>query len=162
MTPESFIAKLEKDFNDEKQFIELIRPMDSDDKEKLAEIMNLLLAYPGSASLLQSAMDRGITDMGETLKFLRTNLQGGAELESPQQAESAMKGLSKILSPEQMARALHRAVGQYSNEDGPSHVQVYSPLSDRSITLEMEILRSCSVQQIQRLLGPLFQAGEES
>ena len=75
---ESFMADLEEEFNDTNKFIELLRPMDSDSKEKLAEIMKLLLTYPGSASLLQSAMDRGITDMGETLKFLRTNLQGGA------------------------------------------------------------------------------------
>ena len=75
---ESFMADLEEEFNDTNKFIELLRPMDSDSKEKLAEIMKLLLANSGSASLLQSAMDRGVSDMGEALNFLRNNLQGGA------------------------------------------------------------------------------------
>jgi len=50
---ESFLADLEEEFNDTNKFIELLRPMDSDSKEKLAEIMKLLLTYPGSASLHQ-------------------------------------------------------------------------------------------------------------
>ena len=58
---------------------------------------------------------------------------------------------------EQMAQALHNAVGRYSNEGGPSHVEVCS--EDRSITLEMEILRPCSVNEIQDLLMPLYQGG---
>ena len=57
---------------------------------------------------------------------------------------------------EQMAQALHKAVGRYADEGGPSYVEVCSPLEDRSITLEMEILRPCSVHEIQDLLMPLF------
>ncbi len=57
---------------------------------------------------------------------------------------------------EQMAQALHEAVGQYSDEGGPTHVEVCSPLDERSILFEMEILRPCSVHEIQDLLSPLF------
>ncbi len=63
----------------------------------------------------------------------------------------------KMPELEQMAQALHEAVGQYSNEGGPSYVEVCS--EDRSITLEMEILRPCSVHEIQDLLMPLYQGG---
>ena len=56
---------------------------------------------------------------------------------------------------EQMAQALYDAVGRYPNEGGPSHVEAC--LEDRSITLEMEILRPCSVHEIQDLLMPLYQ-----
>ena len=64
---------------------------------------------------------------------------------------------AKIPELEQMAQALHDAVGRYSDEGGPSHVEVCS--EDRSITLEMEILRPCSAHQIQDLLAPLFEGG---
>ncbi len=61
---------------------------------------------------------------------------------------------------EQMAHALHNAVGQYSDEGGPSHVEVCSPLDGRCIMFEMEILRPCSVHDIQDLLIPLFEGGQ--
>ncbi len=66
---------------------------------------------------------------------------------------------AKMPKIEQMAQALHNAVGRYSDEGGPSHVEVCSPVEDRSITFEMEILRPCSVHEIQQLLMPLYQGG---
>ncbi len=60
---------------------------------------------------------------------------------------------------EQMAQALYDAVCRYSDEGGPTHVEVCSPVEDRSITFEMEILRPCSVHEIQDLLMPLYQGG---
>ena len=63
---------------------------------------------------------------------------------------------AKMPELEQMAQALHNAVGQYSDEDGPTHVEVCSPLDERSVMFEMEILRPCSVHEIQDLLMPLF------
>ncbi len=64
---------------------------------------------------------------------------------------------AKMPKIEQMAQALHNAVGRYSDEGGPTHVEVCSPLEARSITFEMEILRPCSVHEIQDLLTPLYQ-----
>ncbi len=61
-------------------------------------------------------------------------------------------------SRRQMARALHDAVGQYSDECGPTHVQAWS--GDRSLMLEVENLRTCSVDDIQDLLKPLFENGQ--
>lgn len=56
---------------------------------------------------------------------------------------------------EQMAQALHDAVGRYSDEGG--HVQVCA--DGCSLNLELDNLRSCSVDQIQDLLRPLYQGG---
>ncbi len=64
---------------------------------------------------------------------------------------------AKMPELEQIAQSLHDAVGRNSDEGGPTHVEVCS--EDRSITLEMEILRPCSVHEIQDLLMPLYQGG---
>ncbi len=64
---------------------------------------------------------------------------------------------AKMPELDQMAQSLHDAVGRYSDEGGPTHVEVCS--EDRSITLEMEILRPCSIHEIQQLLSPLYQGG---
>ena len=72
---------------------------------------------------------------------------------------AALLPQGKMPKIEQMAQALHNAVGRYSNEGGPSHVEVCSPVEDHSITFEMEILRPCSVDEIQQLLMPLYLGG---
>ena len=72
-------------------------------------------------------------------------------------AASGAAFLPRTPELEQMAQSLHDAVGRYSDEGGPTHVEVCS--EDRSITLEMEILRPCSVHEIQQLLSPLYQGG---
>ena len=56
---------------------------------------------------------------------------------------------------EQMAQALHDAVGRYSDEGG--HVQVCA--DGCSLNLDVDNLRSCSVDEIQQLLSPLYQGG---
>ena len=71
----------------------------------------------------------------------------------------AVKGSNETLTLEQMAHALHKAVSPYADGGGPNHVQVCSPLTNRSVVFEMEILRSCSVEQIHDLLKPFFERG---
>ncbi len=75
-------------------------------------------------------------------------------------AASGAAFLPRTPELEQMAQSLHDAVGQYSDEDGPTHVEVCSPLDGRSIMFEMEILQPCSVHEIQDLLMPLFEGGQ--
>ncbi len=55
----------------------------------------------------------------------------------------------------EMASALHDAVAQFTDTDPPTHVQVCA--DGRSLNLEMEGLRGCSVVEILEQLGPLFE-----
>ncbi len=59
----------------------------------------------------------------------------------------------------EMAKALHDAIGQFTDENLPSHVQVCA--DGRSLQLEIEPLRDCSVDEIQDLLQPLFDPSED-
>ncbi len=69
-----------------------------------------------------------------------------------------MKKATKPPSLDQMAGTLHGIVHRCSDKDAPIHVTVWSPLGDRYLRYEMKMLRSCSVDHIQRLLMPLYEA----
>ena len=62
--------------------------------------------------------------------------------------------LARRSKREEMAKALHEAVGQFNEETCPSHVQVCN--DGRSLNLAMEVLRDSSVEEIEELLLPLF------
>ena len=66
---------------------------------------------------------------------------------------------AEISELEQMAHALHEAVGRYSDQNAPTHVKAYSPLTGHSLMFAMDCLRDCSVDEIQDLLMPLYQGG---
>ncbi len=55
----------------------------------------------------------------------------------------------------EMASALHDAIGQFTDENLPSHVQVCA--DGRSLELEIEPLRDCSVDVILEQLRPLYE-----
>ncbi len=61
----------------------------------------------------------------------------------------------KSSSIEEMASALHDVIGQFTDENLPSHVQVCA--DGRSLNLEIEPLRGCSVDEIQHVLRPLYE-----
>ena len=63
----------------------------------------------------------------------------------------------KSFSLKEMASDLHNAIGQFTDENLPSHVQVCA--DSRSLELEIESLRDCYVDEIQQLLRPLYQGG---
>ena len=63
----------------------------------------------------------------------------------------------KSSSLEEMASALHDVIGQFTDENLPSHVQVYA--DGRSLKLEIEPLLDCSVDEIENLLRPLLEGG---
>ncbi len=62
------------------------------------------------------------------------------------------------VSLEDMSRALHEAVGRYSDQNAPFHFEKLTPNTLRSTSLDfaMERLRHSSVDEIQCLLKPLF------
>ncbi len=61
----------------------------------------------------------------------------------------------KSSSLKEMASALHDAIGQFTDENLPSHVQVCA--DGRSLELEIEPLRDCSVDEILEKLRPLYE-----
>ena len=101
--------------------------------------------------MTDKVQDKKITDIRTRRNFL-----SGAAGAIVTGAAVLPQSQVKLPELEQMAQALHDAVGRYSDEGGPTHVEVCSPLDDRSIMFEMEILRPCSVHEIQDLLMPLF------
>ncbi len=77
----------------------------------------------------------------------------GAAVPLPQEA---VEGLNKSMSLEQMAHALHDAVGRYSDQNASYHLGP-CPLDDKHpLIYSMERLRDCSVDDIQHLLKPLY------
>ncbi len=64
----------------------------------------------------------------------------------------------KSSSIDEMASALHDAIGQFTDENLPSHVQVCA--DGRSLKLEIEPLRDCSVDEIRKQLMALYEPSE--
>ncbi len=60
----------------------------------------------------------------------------------------------KSSSLTKMASDLHDAIGQFTDDNLPSHVQVCA--DGRSLNLEVEPLRDCSVDEIENRLQALF------
>ena len=61
----------------------------------------------------------------------------------------------KSSSLNEMASELHDVIGQFTDENLPSHVQVCA--DGRSLNLEIEPLRDCSVDEILEQLRPLYE-----
>ncbi len=61
----------------------------------------------------------------------------------------------KSSSLKEMASALHDVIGQFTDENLPSHVQVCA--DGRSMQLEIEPLWDCSVDEILEQLRPLYE-----
>ena len=80
----------------------------------------------------------------------------GAAVSMPQEA---VEGLNKLMSLEQMAHALHEAVGRYSDRNAPVISEPHLSPMNPSLDFAMENLRYWSVDEIQHLLKPLFEGG---
>ena len=77
----------------------------------------------------------------------------GAAVPMPQEA---VEGLDKSISLEQMAHALHEAVGRYSDQNASYHFGPCPLDNKHPLIYSMERLRDCSVDEIQHLLKPLY------
>ncbi len=64
----------------------------------------------------------------------------------------------KSSSLKEMASDLHDAIGQFTDENLPSDVQVRA--DGRSMKLEIEPLRDCSVDEIRKQLMALYEPSE--
>ncbi len=94
-----------------------------------------------------------IVELEEQFNTRRSFLSGAAGVI----ATSAAFQLSpdKSSSLKEMASDLHDAIGQFTDENLPSDVQVCA--DGRSMKLEIEPLRDCSVDEIEDHLQALFE-----
>ncbi len=99
-----------------------------------------------------------IVELEEQFNTRRSFLSGAAGVI----ATGAALGLApdKSSSLTKMASALHVAIGQFTDDNLPSHVQVCA--DGRSMKLEIEPLRDCSVDEILEQLRPLYESGGAS
>ncbi len=70
-------------------------------------------------------------------------------------AEHTLEGLDKSHSLRKTASALHDVIGRYSDQNASFHFPASSGKS--AIMFAMECLRTCSVDEIQHVLRPLYQ-----
>ena len=96
-----------------------------------------------------------MTELKEQFNTRRSFLSGAAGAIATGAALQLAPDKSSSLK--EMAGALHDAIGQFTDENLPSHVQVCADGS--SLNLEIEPLRDCSVDEIQEQLRPLFEGG---
>ncbi len=66
---------------------------------------------------------------------------------------------AEISELEQMAHALHQAVGRHADRNVPFFSESSNTYPDSSIKWALENLRYCSVDEIQHFLKPLFEGG---
>ena len=78
--------------------------------------------------------------------------------------DSAAEGANQSLSLEQAAEFLHELVGRHAGRnaqvfDDQRHSELCDDCRDNSIRFMMENLRFCSVDDVRRLLKPMFEGG---
>ena len=103
--------------------------------------------------MANKSVESFMTDLEEQFNSRRSFLSGavgaiatGAALQLAADKSSSLK---------EMTRALHDVIGQFTDENLPSHVQVCA--DGRSMELEIEPLRDCSVDEILEQLRPLYE-----
>ena len=94
-----------------------------------------------------------MTELKEQFNTRRSFLSGAAGAIATGAALQLAPDKSSSLK--EMASALHDVIGQFTDENLPSHVQVCA--DGRSLNLEVEPLRDCSVDEIQEQLMPLYE-----
>ncbi len=103
--------------------------------------------------MANKSVESYMTDLKEQFNTRRSFLSGTAAAIATGAAFQLAPDKSSSLK--EMASALHDAIGQFTDEHLPSHVQVCA--DGRSMKLEIEPLRDCSVDEILEQLGPLFE-----
>ncbi len=103
--------------------------------------------------MANKSVESFMTELKEQFNTRRSFLSGAAGVI----ATSAAFQLSpdKSSSLKEMASDLHDAIGQFTDENLPSHVQVCA--DGRSMQLEIEPLRGSSVDEILEQLRPLYE-----
>ncbi len=103
--------------------------------------------------MANKSVEAFMTELKEQFNTRRSFLSGTAAAIAT--GAALQLASDKSSSIEEMASALHDAIGQFTDENLPSHVQVCE--GGRSLKLEVEPLRDCSVDQILEQLRPLYE-----
>ena len=103
--------------------------------------------------MTNKSVESFMADLEEQFKNRRGFLTGAAGVIATGAALQLAPDKSSSL--EEMASALHDVIGQFTDENLPSHVQVCA--DGRSLKLEIEPLQDCSADEILEHLTPLFE-----
>ena len=103
--------------------------------------------------MANKSVESFMTELKEQFKNRRGFLTGAAGVIATGAAFQLEPDKSSSLT--KMASDLHDAIGQFTDENLPSHVQVCA--DGRSLKLEIEPLRDCSVDEILEELRPLYE-----
>ncbi len=103
--------------------------------------------------MANKSVESFMTNLEEQFNTRRSFLSGAAGVIATGAAFQLSPDKSSSLN--EMASALHDAIGQFTDENLPSHVQVCA--DGRSMNLEIELLRDCSVDEILEELRPLYE-----
>ena len=105
--------------------------------------------------MANKSVETFMTDLKEQFNTRRGFLTGAAGVIATGAALQLSPDNSSSLK--EMASELHDAIGQFTDENLPSHVQVCA--DGRSLELEIEPLQHCSVDEILEKLRPMFEGG---
>ncbi len=103
--------------------------------------------------MANKSVESFMTELKEQFNTRRSFLSGAAGVIATGAAFQLASDKSSSLK--EMASDLHGVIGQFTDENLPSHVQVCA--DGRSLKLEIEPLRDCSVDEILEQLEPLFE-----
>ena len=106
----------------------------------------------------KKSVESFMADLAEQFKNRRGFLTGAAAALATGAALQIEPDKSSSLK--EMASALHDTIGQFTDENLPSHVQVCA--DGRSLKLKIEPLQDCSVDEILEQLRPLYESGGAS
>jgi len=105
--------------------------------------------------MANKSVESFMVDLKEQFNTRRSFLSGAAGVIATGAAFQLSPDKSSSLK--EMASDLHDAIGQFTDDNLPSHVQVCA--DGHSLQLEIDPLQGCSVEQIQDLLKPMFEGG---
>ncbi len=106
--------------------------------------------------MANKSVESYMSELKEQFNTRRSFLSGAAGVIAT--GAALQLGADKSPSLKQMASDLHDAIGQFTDENLPSHVQVCA--DGRSLELEIEPLRDCSVDEIRKQLMALYEPSE--
>ncbi len=103
--------------------------------------------------MANKSVESFMVELEEQFNTRRSFLSGAAGVIAT--GAALQLGPDKSPSLKQMASDLHDAIAQFTDENLPSHVQVCA--DGRSMKLEIEPLRYCSVDEIEGHLQALYE-----
>ncbi len=106
--------------------------------------------------MANKSVESYMAELKEQFNTRRSFLSGAAGVIAT--GAALQLGPDKSSSLKEMANDLHDAIAQFTDDNLPSHVQVCA--DGRSLELEIEPLRDCSVDEIRKQLMALYEPSE--